>query len=154
GRDLMIQSRTGSGKTAAFGIPFAQGLVDSRELTVQALVLCPTRELAIQVANECGRIGAHVGLRVTTIYGGAPRGRQIEAPRDGVQLVAGTPGRILDHLRRGTLKLDAIKILVLDEADEMLSMGFYEEISEILKRCPPPAERQTMLFSATIPEEI
>lgn len=152
GRDLLVQSRTGSGKTAAFGIPLAQGRIDVKEARVQALVLCPTRELALQVANECEKIGRHIGLQVAAVYGGAAMGKQIDALKGGAQLVAGTPGRVLDHLRRGTLRLDHLAVLVLDEADEMLSMGFYEEISEILKRCP--VERQTLLFSATIPDEI
>src|SRR5581483_50683 len=152
GRDLMVQSRIGSGKTAAFGIPFAQGLIDPQQKAVQALVLAPTRELALQVAQECGRIGQYRGLQVVPVYGGAPMGKQIELLKAGSQIVAGTPGRVLDHLRRGTLKLDALKVLVLDEADEMLSMGFLEEITEIIKRCP--TERQTVLFSATIPEDI
>src|SRR5262249_30295995 len=98
--------------------------------------------------------GVHRGLKVAAVYGGAPMGKQIEALRDGAQIVAGTPGRVLDHLRRGTLSLDRLGVLVLDECDEMLSMGFFEEISEILRRCPPSDARQTMLFSATIPEEI
>jgi ATP-dependent RNA helicase DeaD len=152
GKDILVQSRTGSGKTAAFGIPFAQGLVDAKVGEVQALCLCPTRELALQVATECSRISAGGALQVVPVYGGAPMGKQIEGLKAGAQIVAGTPGRVLDHLRRGTLKLDGLKVLVLDEADEMLSMGFYEEISEILKRCP--TERQTLLFSATIPDEI
>ncbi|MSP62114.1 MAG: DEAD/DEAH box helicase [Myxococcales bacterium] len=152
GKDILVQSRTGSGKTAAFAIPFAQKLIDAREQHVQALCLCPTRELALQVGAECARIGQHSALQVVPVYGGAPMGKQIEGLKAGAQIVAGTPGRVLDHLRRGTLKLDRLKVLVLDEADEMLSMGFYEEISEILKRCPK--ERQTLLFSATIPEEI
>jgi ATP-dependent RNA helicase DeaD len=152
GRDLMVQSRTGSGKTAAFGIPFAQGLISPDEKRVQALVLAPTRELALQVAVECGRIASYRNLTVVPVYGGAPMGKQIEALRAGAQIVAGTPGRVLDHLRRGTLKLDGLKVLVLDEADEMLSMGFYEEITDIIKQCP--VERQTVLFSATIPEDI
>jgi ATP-dependent RNA helicase DeaD len=152
GKDLMVQSRTGSGKTAAFGIPFAQGLIAPEQKQVQALVLAPTRELALQVAQECGRIGQYRGLAVVPVYGGAPMGKQIEALKAGSQIVAGTPGRVLDHLRRGTLKLDALKVLVLDEADEMLSMGFLEEITEIIKRCP--TERQTILFSATIPDDI
>jgi ATP-dependent RNA helicase DeaD len=151
GKDVMVQSRTGSGKTAAFGIPFAQGLIDGDQKEVQALVLAPTRELALQVSQECEKIAAK-RLHVIPVYGGAPMGKQIDALKAGAQVVAGTPGRVLDHLRRGTLRLDALKILVLDEADEMLSMGFLEEITEIIKRCP--TERQTVLFSATIPEDI
>ncbi|MCS6915221.1 MAG: DEAD/DEAH box helicase [Myxococcota bacterium] len=156
GRDLIVQSRTGSGKTAAFGIPMAQGLIDPAQDGagghVQALVLGPTRELALQVAHEVGRIGAYRGLRVVPIYGGAPMGRQVDALKAGAQIVSGTPGRVLDHLRRGTLHLDGLRILVLDEADEMLSMGFYEDIVEIIRRCPE--RRQTLLLSATMPEEV
>jgi ATP-dependent RNA helicase DeaD len=151
GKDVMVQSRTGSGKTAAFGIPFAQGLIDGDKKEVQALCLAPTRELALQVGKECEKIAANK-LHVIPIYGGAPMGKQIEQLKAGAQVVAGTPGRVLDHLRRGTLNLDGLKILVLDEADEMLSMGFLEEITEIIKRCP--TERQTVLFSATIPDDI
>ncbi|HEX9104086.1 MAG TPA: DEAD/DEAH box helicase, partial [Polyangia bacterium] len=151
GKDVMVQSRTGSGKTAAFGIPFAQGLIDGENKVVQALCLAPTRELALQVGKECERIAANK-LHVIPIYGGAPMGKQIEQLKAGAQVVAGTPGRVLDHLRRGTLRLDGLKILVLDEADEMLSMGFLEEITEIIKQCPK--DRQTVLFSATIPDDI
>jgi ATP-dependent RNA helicase DeaD len=152
GRDLQVQSRTGSGKTAAFGIPFAQSLLRADQPTTQALVLAPTRELALQVAEECTRIAAGSGLRVAAIYGGAAMGPQVSALREGAQLVAGTPGRVLDHIRRGNLRTGTIRTLVLDECDEMLSMGFYEEISSIINELP--VERQTMLFSATIPEEI
>jgi ATP-dependent RNA helicase DeaD len=152
GRDIMVQSRTGSGKTAAFGIPFADGMVDPNQKSVQAIVLLPTRELALQVAAEIARISAQSGLSIVPVYGGAPMGRQIEQLRAGGQIVCGTPGRILDHLRRGTLHLDKVKCAVLDECDEMLSMGFQEDIEAILERTP--AERQTMLFSATLPEGI
>ncbi len=151
GRDIMVQSRTGSGKTAAFAIPMAQGLVKV-DGGVQALALAPTRELALQVAKECEKITQYVGLSVVPIYGGAPMPKQVDALKAGAQIVAGTPGRVLDHLRRGTLRLDGLKILVLDECDEMLSMGFLEEITEIIKRCP--SDRQTVLFSATIPDDI
>jgi len=152
GRDIMVQSRTGSGKTAAFGIPFADGMVDPNQKSVQAIVLLPTRELALQVAAEIARISAQSGLSIVPVYGGAPMGRQIEQLRAGGQIVCGTPGRILDHLRRGTLHLDKVKCAVLDECDEMLSMGFQEDIEAILERTPK--ERQTMLFSATLPEGI
>ncbi|HJX63946.1 MAG TPA: DEAD/DEAH box helicase [Polyangia bacterium] len=152
GRDIMVQSRTGSGKTAAFGIPFADGMVDPDQKSVQAIVLLPTRELALQVAAEIARIAAQSGLSIVPVYGGAPMGRQIEQLRAGGQIVCGTPGRILDHLRRGTLHLDKVKCAVLDECDEMLSMGFQEDIEAILERTPK--ERQTMLFSATLPEGI
>jgi len=152
GRDIMVQSRTGSGKTAAFGIPFADWMVAPDQKSVQAIVLLPTRELALQVAAEIARICAQSGLSVVPVYGGAPMGRQIEQLRAGGQIVCGTPGRILDHLRRGTLHLDKVKCAVLDECDEMLSMGFQEDIEAILERTPK--ERQTMLFSATLPEGI
>src|SRR5688572_5635461 len=152
GRDIMVQSRTGSGKTAAFGIPMADGLVNPGEKFVQSIVILPTRELALQVAAEIARICAQTDIQVIPVYGGAPMGRQIEQLKAGGQIVCGTPGRILDHLRRGTMKLDRIKCVVLDECDEMLSMGFQEDIEAILERTP--AERQTMLFSATVPEGI
>ena len=156
GRDLMVQSRTGSGKTAAFGIPMVQRLARGGNIRpgVQALALAPTRELALQVAGELGKIGAHLGLQVAPVYGGAPMGRQVDALKAGAQIVAGTPGRVLDHIRRGTLSTSGLEILVLDECDEMLSMGFQEEIENIIKTLPPKEKRQTFLFSATIPEEI
>ena len=152
GRDLMVQSRTGSGKTAAFGIPFANDVVDPNLKAVQALVLLPTRELALQVASELARITAHQPITVAPIYGGAPMGRQVELLRAGAQIVCGTPGRVLDHLRRGSLKLDNVRCAVLDECDEMLSMGFQEDIENILEQAP--TSRQTLLFSATVPEGI
>jgi len=151
-RDLIVQSRTGSGKTAAFGIPLAQGLLDPALHEVQALALAPTRELALQIMDECKKIGEHRKLDVIAIYGGAPMGKQIEQLKAGVHMVAGTPGRVLDHLGRGTLKLDKLRVLILDEADEMLSMGFLEEITEIIKKCP--TDRQTVLFSATMPDDV
>lgn len=152
GRDILVQSRTGSGKTAAFAIPFADWIADPKEKFPQALVLLPTRELALQVAAETARICATTALAVIPVYGGSPMGRQIEQLRAGAQVVCGTPGRILDHIRRGTLQLDKIKCVVLDECDEMLSMGFQEDIESILSETPP--SRQTLLFSATIPEGI
>jgi ATP-dependent RNA helicase DeaD len=152
GRDLMVQSRTGSGKTAAFGIPMANGIVNPDDKFVQAIVLMPTRELALQVAAEMAKICAYRGLTVVPVYGGAPMGRQVEQLRGGGQIVCGTPGRVLDHMRRGTLRLDRVRIAVLDECDEMLSMGFQEDIEKILEETPK--ERQTMLFSATVPEGI
>ncbi|HEV3031586.1 MAG TPA: DEAD/DEAH box helicase, partial [Polyangia bacterium] len=152
GRDLMVQSRTGSGKTAAFGIPFANGIVNPEDKFVQAIVLMPTRELALQVAAELAKICAYAGMTVVPVYGGAPMGRQVEQLRAGGQIVCGTPGRVLDHLRRGTLRLDRVRVAVLDECDEMLSMGFQEDIETILEETPPT--RQTLLFSATVPEGI
>ena len=152
GKDLMVQSRTGSGKTAAFGIPFANDVVDPSLKAVQALVLLPTRELALQVASELARITAHLPITVAPIYGGAPMGRQVEILRAGAQIVCGTPGRVLDHLRRGSLNFDRVRCAVLDECDEMLSMGFQEDIEHILEQTP--TSRQTLLFSATVPEGI
>ncbi|HEY2903842.1 MAG TPA: DEAD/DEAH box helicase [Polyangia bacterium] len=152
GRDLMVQSRTGSGKTAAFGIPFANSIVNPDDKFVQAVVLLPTRELALQVASELAKIVTYRKAVVVPVYGGAPMGRQVEQLRAGGQIVCGTPGRVLDHLRRGTLKLDRVKCAVLDECDEMLSMGFQEDIEAILEHTPE--SRQTLLFSATLPEGI
>jgi ATP-dependent RNA helicase DeaD len=152
GRDILVQSRTGSGKTAAFAIPFADWIANPAEKFPQVLVLLPTRELALQVAAETARICANTALAVVPVYGGSPMGRQIEQLRAGAQIICGTPGRILDHIRRGTLQLDRIKCAVLDECDEMLSMGFQEDIENILSETPPT--RQTLLFSATIPEGI
>jgi ATP-dependent RNA helicase DeaD len=153
GKDLMVQSRTGSGKTAAFGIPLAQ-MLQPGSPGVQALILAPTRELALQVAQEVGKICAYRNLQVVPVYGGAPMGRQIEALKAGAQIVAGTPGRVLDHLRRGTLKINQVKMFVLDECDEMLSMGFLEDIEKIIAELPPKDQRQNLLFSATLPEDI
>jgi ATP-dependent RNA helicase DeaD len=152
GRDVLVQSRTGSGKTAAFGIPLVDRIVKPEDKFVQAIVLLPTRELALQVAGELARIATNSGISIVPVYGGAPMGRQIEQLKAGGQIVCGTPGRVLDHLRRGTLSLERVRCAVLDECDEMLSMGFQEDIEAILERTPP--ERQTLLFSATVPEGI
>ncbi len=151
GRDLIGQAQTGTGKTAAFGIPIVERL-DHRGRHVQALVLCPTRELAIQVSEEITRIGRHNALRVVPIYGGQSYDRQIRALEHGAQVVIGTPGRVIDHIKRGTLKLDHVHQVVLDEADEMLDMGFIEDVEFILNQVP--MERQTLLFSATVPDPI
>ncbi len=148
GKDLVVQSRTGTGKTAAFGIPVMEKS-DPALLEVQALALVPTRELALQVAEELTGLGRGRGLKVVTIYGGDPIERQLDALRAGVHVVVGTPGRVLDHLRRGTLSLKACRTLVLDEADRMLDMGFAQEMAQIMEFVP--AERQTLLFSATVP---
>lgn len=153
GKDLMVQSRTGTGKTAGFGIPIVQ-MIDKDSAGAQVLILAPTRELALQVSREIAQISAHKGLLVQPIYGGAPIKPQIDALAAGAQIVVGTPGRVLDHLRRGTLKGSGIRLLVLDECDEMLSMGFQEEIEKIIDFLPAKDSRQTVLFSATIPEEI
>ena len=151
-RDLVVQARTGTGKTAAFGIPLIDQLVRRSEHAAQALVLTPTRELAIQVAKELGRIAQHRNVSIVAVYGGAPMQRQIDALRDGAQIVVGTPGRVLDHLRRATLRPEKLATLVLDESDEMLSMGFERELNAIVDFLPE--QRQTLLFSATLPPEI
>ena len=148
GKDLVVQSRTGTGKTAAFGIPIVEK-IDADEPVVQAMVLAPTRELTAQVCEELGRIGSGRGLHAQAIYGGESIGKQIDGIRAGAQIVVGTPGRVLDLLKRGELKLDRVGTLVLDEADKMLDMGFAQEMSEIMAFIP--AERHTCLFSATVP---
>ncbi len=151
GRDVIAQALTGSGKTAAFGIPMAERL-DPTLHAIQALVLTPTRELAVQVADQLYRLGRHRGLRVLPIYGGQPIERQLHALRAGVQVLVATPGRLMDHLRRGSVDLGGTRLAVLDEADEMLNMGFLEDVEWILGRLP--SERQTALFSATMPEPV
>ncbi|HET9314447.1 MAG TPA: DEAD/DEAH box helicase [Vicinamibacteria bacterium] len=148
GKDLVVQSRTGTGKTAAFGIPIVEK-VDTQTGAVQAVALTPTRELAMQVAQELEELGRGRGVRVVCIYGGDPMERQLEAIRAGAHVIVGTPGRVLDHLRRRTLKFDTVKMLVLDEADRMLDMGFAVEMGEIMEFVAQ--ERQTLLFSATVP---
>lgn len=151
GQDLIAQSQTGSGKTAAFAIPMlARVTRNSREL--QALVMVPTRELCLQVTNVVKQM-AGPAVRVTPIYGGASMGGQIRGlSQGGYQVVIGTPGRLRDHLNRGTLRLDKLRMVVLDEADEMLDRGFVQDIEAILEAAPPAAQRQTALFSATLPE--
>ncbi len=151
GGDLIVQSRTGTGKTAVFGIRIVEA-ADPESNAVQALVLTPARELTLQVADEVGRLGEERGIRCVRIYGGKPIDQQIDELRRGAHAVVGTPGRILDHLRRGTLKFDHLRILVLDEADLMLDMGFEKEMRQILDHLP--RDRQTLLFSATIPRAI
>ena len=148
GKDLVVQSRTGTGKTAAFGIPMIEK-VDPSVPGIQAVALAPTRELALQVAEELAQIGKGKGVRIETIYGGDSMDRQLEGIRAGAHVIVGTPGRVLDHLRRKTLRFDQVKMLVLDEADRMLDMGFAVEMGQIMEYMP--AERQTLLFSATIP---
>ncbi|MDW5562708.1 MAG: DEAD/DEAH box helicase [Methanomassiliicoccus sp.] len=150
GNDVIAQAQTGTGKTAAFGIPIIQSIEPGRYPA--ALILCPTRELAVQVSEEIKRLSANLDLNVLAIYGGAGMEPQLEALNKGVDIVVGTPGRIIDHIQRGTLVLKEIEFLVLDEADRMLDMGFIEDITYIISRVPK--ERQTMLFSATIPGEI
>jgi ATP-dependent RNA helicase DeaD len=152
GRDIVGQSSTGSGKTAAFAIPMIER-IDAQVKGVQALVLCPTRELAVQVAEEVGKLAMFKrGLHAVPIYGGQSYDRQFRALGAGVQIVIGTPGRIIDHIERGTLKLDKLKVVILDEADRMLDMGFRDDIERILTEMPP--ERQTLFFSATMPQAI
>jgi ATP-dependent RNA helicase DeaD len=156
GRDLIGQAQTGTGKTAAFALPILQRL-DLARAEPQALVLTPTRELAIQVAEAFHTYAKHVGrVSVLPVYGGQPIDRQQQRLVRGVHVVVGTPGRILDHLRRGTLRLDKVRTAVLDEADEMLRMGFIEDVESILSQAPslPDQPRQTALFSATMPPEI
>lgn len=150
--DIIGQAQTGTGKTAAFGIPITEK-VNPKFLAVQALIVTPTRELAIQVAEEIAKIGKYRHVKPLPIYGGQPIDRQIRALRMGYQVVVGTPGRLLDHLNRGTLRLQHVKIVVLDEADEMLDMGFIKDIESLLKEVPAEG-RQVMLFSATMPQGI
>ena len=152
GEDVIGQAQTGTGKTAAFSIPLTER-VERNENSVQILVLTPTRELAVQVADEIRKFCKYMpGTKSLAIYGGQPIDRQIKALKQGVKIVVGTPGRIIDHVRRRTLKLGAVKSLVLDEADQMLDMGFLEDIETILNETPNT--RQTLMFSATIPREI
>ncbi|MDQ3151825.1 MAG: DEAD/DEAH box helicase [Actinomycetota bacterium] len=153
GRDLLGQAATGTGKTAAFALPLLQRLPREDDGTEpMALVLVPTRELAVQVSEAVHRYGRDLGARVLPIYGGQPIGRQLRALERGVDVVVATPGRALDHLGRGTLGLDRLEVVVLDEADEMFDMGFAEDIEAILQETP--ASRQTVLFSATMPARI
>ena len=151
GEDLIGQAQTGTGKTAAFGIPIIQK-INEKDRHIQALVMSPTRELCIQVADEISKIGRTKRVRVLPVYGGQPIERQIRSLKRGIQVVIGTPGRLLDHIRRGTIDLEYVNFLVLDEADEMLDMGFVDDMENIIKNVPP--ERQTMLFSATMPRPI
>jgi ATP-dependent RNA helicase DeaD len=151
GRDVIGQAQTGTGKTAAFALPILHRLTPGHG-AVQALVVAPTRELALQVAKAMYEYGRHRDIRVLSIYGGTPYGRQISRLSRGVDVVVGTPGRLLDLIRQGSLALDQLQTVVLDEADEMLSMGFIEDIEAILQATP--AARQTALFSATMPTEI
>ncbi len=152
GHDLIAQAKTGSGKTAAFSLALLANL-NIRRFAVQALVLCPTRELADQVTQELRRLArAEDNLKILTLCGGSTMRPQLASLEHGAHVVVGTPGRIMDHLERGSLQLDALNTLVLDEADRMLDMGFFDDISVVAKQCPN--ERQTLLFSATYPEGI
>ncbi len=152
GKDIVGQAQTGTGKTAAFGIPLLQ-MIDTKDKNLQALVLAPTRELAIQIAEEMRKLSkfSH-GIKILPIYGGQDITKQIRSLKGGIQVVIGTPGRVMDHMRRHTLKMEHVKMVVLDEADEMLNMGFREDIETILTAIPE--ERQTILFSATMPRPI
>jgi len=152
GHDLVVQARTGTGKTAAFGLPLAASTVKKQLEQVQALVLCPTRELALQVSEEVTAISKRRDLTVAAVYGGASMQRQIDQLEAGAHVLVGTPGRVLDHLRRATLDPSGIRTVVLDESDEMLSMGFLPQINDILAFVPD--DHQTLLFSATLPPDV
>ena len=152
GLDIIGQAQTGTGKTAAFGIPLLQK-IDPKNKKLQAIALCPTRELAIQVAEEIRNLAKYMhGIKVLPIYGGQDIVRQIKGLKDGTQIIIGTPGRVMDHMRRKTIKFDQVHTVIMDEADEMLNMGFLEDMETILSQLPE--ERQTIMFSATMPEEI
>ena len=152
GIDITAQAQTGSGKTIAFAIPVIENIfIDDK--SPQAIVLCPTRELCLQVADEISKVGANVKkLKVLAVYGGQPIGKQTRVLKKGVHIVVGTPGRVIDHVERGNLDLAAIERVVLDEADEMLDMGFRDDIEKILNESK--YRKQTLMFSATIPREI
>jgi len=150
GRDLLGQAQTGTGKTAAFALPLLSN-IDPKSKKPQLLVLAPTRELAIQVAEACQQYAKHLkGINVLPIYGGQSYTIQLKQLNRGAQVIVGTPGRVMDHMRRKTLSLDALNALVLDEADEMLRMGFIDDVKWVLEQSPP--ERQIALFSATMPQ--
>jgi ATP-dependent RNA helicase DeaD len=151
GRDLLAQAQTGTGKTAAFAIPIIER-VDPNEKRPQALIIVPTRELCVQVTREFGVIGKYRHAHEVAIYGGVPYGPQERALARGAQIVVGTPGRLLDHIERGTLKLDGVRIAILDEADRLLDMGFAPDVRKLLRLVPK--QRQTALFSATLTIEI
>ena len=150
-RDVIVQSKTGSGKTAAFGIPMCE-MLDWDENKPQALILTLTRELALQIKEEISNIGRFKRIKVAAVYGKSPFKDQVRELKQKTHIVVGTPGRVQDHLERGTLSLDKLKVLVLDEADEMLKMGFIEVVENIIDQTPK--HRQTMLFSATMPDRI
>lgn len=149
--DIIAQSQTGTGKTAAFGLPILQQIEPSKE-GVQSIILVPTRELAVQAAEELLSYNRERRLSITAIYGGAAMSEQLRRLSRGVDIVVGTPGRVLDHIRRGTLKLDKVRFLVLDEADEMLNMGFVKDVTKIIEATP--IERQLVLFSATTNQDV
>lgn len=151
GKDVIGQAQTGTGKTAAFALPILQH-IDRDNPNVQALVVSPTRELAIQTQEQIYQLGKEEHAKVQVVYGGADIRRQINSLKNHPQVIVGTPGRLLDHMNRHTIKLDHVQTLVLDEADEMLNMGFLDDIESIIKALPE--QRQTLLFSATMPPEI
>jgi ATP-dependent RNA helicase DeaD len=152
GKDVIGQAQTGTGKTLAFGIPIAE-MLEPKTRALEALVLCPTRELAMQVAEELRKLTKYrKDISVVPVYGGQPIDRQLRSLKKGARIVVGTPGRVMDHMNRGTLRLDSIRIVVLDEADKMLDMGFVDDMKTILWAMPE--ERQTLLFSATMPQKI
>ncbi|HWI41935.1 MAG TPA: DEAD/DEAH box helicase, partial [Verrucomicrobiae bacterium] len=152
GGDVMGLAQTGTGKTAAFVLPILNRLLKGQRRRVRALILAPTRELAAQIEESVVGLGAHTGLKSTTVFGGVSVNRQIDHLKAGVDVLVACPGRLLDHLSQGTVDLSALETLVLDEADQMFDMGFLPDIRRILKQLP--AKRQTLLFSATMPEEI
>ena len=152
GRDVIGQAQTGTGKTAAYSIPVLS-MIKPELKKPQAVVLCPTRELAVQVADEIRKLAKYMSdIKVLPVYGGQEIVRQIKSLKNGVQIIVGTPGRVMDHMRRKTVKFDDVKMVVLDEADEMLDMGFREDMETILS--DTPEERQTVMFSATMPKPI
>ena len=151
GKDVVGQAQTGTGKTAAFGIPLCEAL-DPGSSELQGLVLVPTRELAVQVAGELGRLGRFCNIKTVAVIGGQAMSRQLTALQRGAHFVVATPGRLMDHMQRGTLRLDKVRVVVLDEADQMLDIGFAEDIEKILRWTPK--SRQTLLFSATMPRPI
>jgi ATP-dependent RNA helicase DeaD len=151
GRDIIGRAQTGTGKTAAFGIPLVEKIETEAE-HIKGLVVTPTRELAVQVAEEINRIGQFKGVRALPIYGGQDINRQIRVLKNKPQIIVGTPGRLMDHMRRKTIRLHQVEMVIFDEADEMLNMGFIDDIETILKEVP--SERQTLLFSATMPKPI
>src|SRR5690606_13788582 len=152
GHDLIAQAKTGSGKTAAFGLGIVHKL-DAAAYHIQALVLCPTRELSEQVANELRRLARAIGnIKVLTLCGGTPIRPQIESLKFGAHIIVGTPGRLMDHIERDSVDFSGLHTLVLDEADRMLDMGFYDDVAKVVSACP--GTRQTLLFSATYADDI
>src|SRR6478672_13590633 len=154
GRDVLACAMTGSGKTAAFLLPILHRLLDRKRGTTRALILTPTRELAAQIVEELNGLAVHTPITAAAVIGGVGMGPQEHAFRSGVDVIVATPGRLLDHFRSGYAKLGGLQYLVLDEADRMLDMGFLPDIRRVLKHIPPPAKRQTLFFSATMPPPI